>query len=108
MSALVLGAGVVVLIRHAMLAKRIEILERRVAERRVLEAAVLQPVLEPPPAAAPPPSALRPPPSALRPPPPPPAPAPPAPAPDRWRAFELRAGTRWITWIGATALVIGA
>ena len=25
-----------------------------------------------------------------------------------WRAFELRAGTRWITWLGAAALVIAA
>ncbi|HEY5938149.1 MAG TPA: DUF2339 domain-containing protein [Kofleriaceae bacterium] len=29
-------------------------------------------------------------------------------AADWWRAFELRAGTRWITWLGAAALVIGA
>jgi len=32
---------------------------------------------------------------------------PPSPA-DWWRTFELRAGTRWITWLGAAALVIAA
>jgi len=32
----------------------------------------------------------------------------PPPSSDWWRNFELRAGTRWITWLGAAALVIAA
>jgi uncharacterized membrane protein len=118
----VLGVGLLAGVSSAI---RVGTLERRVAElERLVQApdpgasqlavaarsSVAIEVTAAPPArssvaievAAPPPAPPRPATTGARP------NAPPDPAADRWRAFELEAGTRWITWAGACALVIAA